>query len=101
MTDDELDGEDRVYTDPELVEDFLQHILWPFIGFDPDSIAFLTNRSDLDDFMPGIDEEGIQQVVDAVNQRYGIAMQIRDCGRIYQILQRIRDDAQVKKVWKK
>lgn len=100
MNDEELDGENRIYADSELLEDFLENILWPFLEFGPNTLAFFTNRSDLTDFLPGISEEEYQQLVDAINQRYGIAMQTRDCGRIYQILERIRDDEQVNKVWK-
>jgi hypothetical protein len=99
MNDDELDGPNRVYDDPDLLEDFLQHILWPFLDFGPDTLAFFTNRSDLSDFLPGMTDEDYQTLVDAINQRYGIAMQTRDCGRIYQILERIRDDERANKVW--
>lgn len=99
MNDDELDGPNRVYDDPDLLEDFLQHILWPFLGLGPNSFAILTNRSDMTNFWPGITEEDYQELADAINQRYGIAMQTRDCGRIFQILERIRDDEGVNRVW--
>lgn len=100
MDDAELDGEDRVYTDPELVEDFLQNILWPILECGPNSVAFLTNRSDLTDlFGPGMTEEEYQQVADAVNQRYGLNMPSRECGNIAYMLEYIRDHPETKRVW--
>ena len=52
--------EDDIYSDPELVEDFLQNVLWPILDFGPNSVAFLTNRSDLTDFFgPGM-QNGVQ-----------------------------------------
>lgn len=63
MNDDGLDGEDRVYSDPELVEGFLQNILWPILESGPNSLVFLINRSDLTDlFGPGMTEEDYRQV---------------------------------------
>ncbi|MGZ0080267.1 hypothetical protein [Methylomonas sp. YC3] len=77
----------------------MQHILWPFLNFGLDTAAFFTNRSDLSDFLPDVTKDDYQRLVDAINQRYGIAMQTGDCGRIYQILERIRDDERANKVW--
>ncbi len=34
------EDEDDIYSDPELVEDFLQKVLWPILEFGPNSEAF-------------------------------------------------------------
>jgi len=99
MNDDKCYGPDRVYTDPELLEDFLQNILWPFLEFGPNTLALLTNRSDLSDFLPDVEAQDYQRLADSINHRYGIKIQSRDCGNIADMLEFIRDDPQTKRVW--
>jgi hypothetical protein len=84
--------EDDIYSDPEFVEDFLQNVLWPILDFGQNSVAFLTNRSDLTDFFgPGMTDEEYAQVKEAVKLRYGVELLLdRDCYYIADILRRLR-----------
>ena len=86
------EDEDDIYSDPELVEGFLQNVLWPILDFGPNSVAFLTNRSDLTDFFgPGMTDEEYAQVKDAVKLRYGVELLDRECYYIADIIRRLRE----------
>ena len=86
------EDEDDIYSDPELVEDFLQKVLWPILEFGPNSEAFLTNRSDLTDFFgPGMTDEEYTQVKEAVKRQFGVELSDRDNYYIADIMKRLRE----------
>jgi hypothetical protein len=86
------EDEDDIYSDPELVEDFLQKVLWPTLGWGENSVAFLTERSDLTDFFgPGMTDEEYAQVKEAVKCQFGVELLDRDNYYIADIIRRLRE----------